>query len=886
MLIDKHGGVQRWRTQPWAPDGDEVEIKGDVDNQTIAGPLLGEALLSDDGATMVMVSDANLKFRSFDARRMRLLHTLVLDTSRGRATAWALRHDSKQLAIGTMSGQIALWDLASGAVEWLPSRMGGWVAKLSFSADDSRLAAISNEPSEFRVFDPRSGEPVAMPVSLDDTMSPNALNNVEFGPDASTVLTQHYATRAILWQLPEAGYPPQAAVAAAPPMVALYARFALAHDARSHLMATSDNGQLKLWRVRWSPFVGGRAAPMVSDTLRFDGRHLVSVDANRVTVFDVATGRSVGKTIVLPEAPTFAGLDGSGERLIAIAGREISCWNWRDGKSCWPAITLPDSPLHLGMAAHAPMLAVSTGGNKDRRFFERVRLIDLATGRQRGAPVVLRGPLGPLRLSDDGKRLLAFEQCNTLADDSNVLRVIDTGSAKIVQNLVNDGKPRAQIIDARFADDGSVWSLSGPPAWGGDQQSLLWHWDSDGKLLDKTVIDPDFGSEFGLLPLPHGRGVIETDWVTVFDNAGRARRKLSVPDEGNRVNVDALSPDGKLLALADLDGVSLFVVDRNQRLVPDFKLALPNHDAIRQLAFAPDGSRLIGRTMSGHWFKWRIASDTRPVATIAQDLHLRDFTDLGFNERGKSAPPLPAEERRKLRAADPGSTPAPTPATLVNADVTAPVPDARYEPLNLDAIANVDPREPMNRATRVPPQPQSLPTLPRGLQRYDGVDFMLGRAVQLSGSPHNRLDTEFPAQSPTLRIAPQHIAAVDALVFQFNGVAGETGVVRLYYANGGERDLDILDGRDTYALLDLAAIQRQDKPRIGWLGAYSTDIRGWGISDSGDAAAVPTNVVRLANPEPDRPVAAISLEAPPTASPGLLYLALTLEPIEASPTRH
>lgn len=876
LLFDKHGDVQRWRTLPWSPDGDKVEIKGDIDNKALAGPLLGEALLSDDGATAVLVSDANLEFRAFDARRVRPLHTLLLEASRGRATAWALRHDGRQLAIGTMSGQVALWDPGTGAVAWLPARLNGWIANLRFSADDTRLAAVSDEPSELRVFDPRSRELVATPVSLDDTMSPSALNDVEFGPDASTVLTRHYATRAILWRLPEVGYPPQAPVAVAPPMVANQSRFALAHDGRSHLMATSDNGQLKLWRVRWSPLVGGSAAPMVADTLRFDGRHLVSAEGNRVSVFDVATGRTVGKTIALPEAPTFAGLDGSGTHLIAIAGRGISCWNWRSGVPCWPAITLPDSPLHLCLAAHAPVLAVSTGSNKDRRFFEQVRLIDLTTGRQRGAPIALRGPLGALRLSDDGRRLLAFEHRDTITDDSDVLRVIDTDSAKMVQNLLHDGKPRAHVIDARFADDGSVWSLSGPPAWGGDQKIWLRHWGANGKLLDKTEPGDD---EFDIWPLPHGRGVIETDWATVFDNAGIARKKLTVPNDTNRVNVSALSPDGKLLALADLDGVSLFVIDRNQRLAPDFKLALPNHDAIQQLAFAPDGSRLVGRTLSGHWFQWRIASDTRPVAAITEDLRLRNFTDLGWSDKGESAPPLPSAERRTLRAADPGPTPGPSRAAVVNANVTASAPDARYEPLDLDAIANVDPRAPMNRATRVPPQPQSLPTLPRGLQRYDDVDFLLGRAVQLSGTPRNRLDTAFPARSPPLSIAPQYIAAVDALVFQFNGATGAVGAVRLHYADGGERDLAILDDRDTYSMMDLRAIQRPDKPPIGWLGTYSTDLRGWGMGDSGAAAAVPTNVVRLQNPEPGRRVTAISLEAPPSASPGMLFLGLTVEPV-------
>ncbi|OOG58224.1 hypothetical protein B0E47_04995 [Rhodanobacter sp. B05] len=896
LLFDRHGNVQRWRTLPWAADGDLAHLDGNVVATSDGIQLQGEALLTDDGATMVQADGAKLGFRSFDAGHMRPQHTLNLTMEQDRATAWAVRHDGRQLAIGTTSGQIAVWDLDTGKTTWLQTRFNGWIARLRFSADGSRLLAASNEPSEMGVFDARTLAPVAVPVALGNDLDPSALTDVDFGPDASTILTRHWATSAIVWHLPEPGFPLSAPVASAPPMVAYGARFALASDARSHLMASGDNGVLKLWRMRWTPFDGRTAAPLVSDTLRFDGRHLVFADGKRVGVFELASGRTAGKTIALPEAPTYAGLDGSGTRLIAIAGREMSCWNWRDGTRCWPVVALPDSPLRLGVAAAAPVLAVATGSNDKGEFFEDVRLFDLATGRPRGAPVRLRGPLGALRLSDDGRRLLVFEYRNTFAADSNLVRVIDTDRAKIVQNLLHKDKTHAHIVDARFAGDGSIWSLSGATGWGDGPDSKLWHWDASGQPIGKP---DEVDEEFGLLALPHGRGLIETGqpvveiWRLALPHerglietagpslfAGAVKKTLSVvPDAHNRVNVGAISPDGHLLALGLLDGVGLFDIDRNERLTPDLKLPLPSHDAVQQLAFAPDGSRLIGRTIGGRWFQWRIVADTRPVAQIEQDLHLRDFTDRGDTDQGRSPSALSAEQRRKLRAADPGPAPEPpeAAAAAVDSAVAAPVADSRYQPLNLDAIANVEPRTPMNRAARVPPRPQSLPTLPRGLQRYDGVDFLLGRAVQLSGTPLNLLNTEFPAQSPSLRIAPQRIVAIDALVFQFQSVAAETSAVRLRYVDGGERVLAILDNRDTRSLLDIRPTGSSGR-RVGWLGEFAMGLRAWGFGDSGETAAVASYVVRLENPEPDRPVAAISLEAPPAASPGLLFLALTLEP--------
>jgi hypothetical protein len=155
--------------------------------------------------------------------------------------------------------------------------------------------------------------------------------------------------------------------------------------------------------------------------------------------------------------------------------------------------------------------------------------------------------------------------------------------------------------------------------------------------------------------------------------------------------------------------------------------------------------------------------------------------------------------------------------------------------------------------------------------------------VQLSGKPQNLLNTEFPASSAPLRIVPQRIAAIDTLVFQHQSVVGEVGAVRLHYADGSERVLSIRDGRDTFSYLDIAAMDNPLKPRIGWLGNYATGMHDYGLADSGEAAAIPSAVVHLENPEPNRAVAAISLEAPPAASPGLLFLALTLEPADSQP---
>jgi WD40 repeat protein len=873
LLFDKQGYAQRWRTLPWAPAGDRVKLEGNInlDDKKFSA-LLGEALLAGDDDLVVLASDANLTFRVLDAEHLRVRHTLHLTTAQGRASSWMLDRGHRHLAIGTMTGQIALWNLDTNDVVWLQPHASGWISMLNFSNDDSRLALVSNDPNELRVFDPRSGELVAAPVTLGNDATPGAMNDVEFGPDAYTVLTRRWSTYATLWRLPEPGFPLHAPIAAVPIMVGFGSRFALASDARSHLMVTTDNGLIKLWRVRWSPLADRVAAPMVADTMRFGGQYLVAADGNQVSVFEVESGKTTGTPITLAQAPTYADLSGDGKQVIAIAGRELSCWDWHEATPCWPALSLPDSPLRLGLAANAPLLAVSTGKNENGGFFEHVKLIDLGSGRQRGGDIVLPGRLAALRLSDGGERLLAWRDYMSYDKQSNRLYVIDTATGSVARQLEHEGE--TSIIDAQFADDGSIWSLAGAFVGGSDDGKEVpyytRHWDTSGSIVAKT---PNSGSEFRLLPLPRNGGVIDTQSLQWFGPAGQ-ERQLDAPQPNGRVNASALSADGRLLALAMLDGVALIDTTSNERLVPNFNLPLPNHDAVQQLAFAPDGSRLVGRTLSGHWFQWRLVADGRPIEAIEQSIQLYDFSDRGLNDKGESAPPLPDPERRLLRSADPGPAPDAA-AAAATASVAAPAPDPRYRPLDLDAIANVEPREPMNRVTRIPPQPQSLPTLPRGLQRYDGVDFLLGRAVQLSGAPHNLLDVEFPARTAPLPIGAPRIAAVDVLVLQFKAVNGEIGAVLLHYADGGEAKLSILAGRDTARHWnDEDAAQA----RVGWMGNFSGAMRGYGYVSGGEETFARSYVVHLTHPEPARAVNAITLDAPPAAAPGLLFLAVTIEP--------
>lgn len=118
-------------------------------------------------------------------------------------------------------------------------------------------------------------------------------------------------------------------------------------------------------------------------------------------------------------------------------------------------------------------------------------------------------------------------------------------------------------------------------------------------------------------------------------------------------------------------------------------LAVPaqGQDWVSQLAFAPDGGRVLARTSARRWLHWRIEADSRPTETLLQDARLLD--------RGRPGDATPAL-RRRLRARDPGPWPAletapAVPATRIIDGVALPPrpPGASALQLDLGAVYNV-----------------------------------------------------------------------------------------------------------------------------------------------------------------------------------------------------
>jgi hypothetical protein len=337
------------------------------------------------------------------------------------------------------------------------------------------------------------------------------------------------------------------------------------------------------------------------------------------------------------------------------------------------------------------------------------------------------------------------------------------------------------------------------------------------------------------------------------------------------VNAAALSPDGALLALATTNGVLLIDLAHRERLLPELKVALSSGDLVQQIAFDSSGTNIIGRALSGRWFHWHVLTDGRPVAAIEQSVRLRHLEIVA------AAAPLTQAERAKLRADDPGQAVAEEGITASGVRAAPPLPPTggQFSLLDFAAIANLDPRRPDPVGGFHQP---ALLTLPKGVQRYSGVDFLLGDAVQVAGELYEGPSARYPERSEVLRFQPQFVAAIDILAFLYSETHGEVASVQLHYADGGAKSLPVMQESDVLDQSMDWGRYTGGRWRTGWEGTMPFKLLATDDFAPGENTNAGSQVVRFENPEPQRAVVGISFSTP-TKACGLMFLAATLEPL-------
>ncbi|HEX7368893.1 MAG TPA: protein kinase [Rhodanobacteraceae bacterium] len=874
------GNTQIWRTDPW---------------NEVASASRSTGMTGSGGPVLFAPDDRSFAFRRTDDKVIELYapHSLKRIWSFdpagfGPNRAWAFSPDSRWLAVGDQNGAIWVADCVKHTLRRLSPQPLTGVRQLRFSADGAWLAAATGAGGIYLWRWP-DGTLLVPPFAAD--LKPE---RVRLDHAHGRVLASGSHGEAALWQIPEMEFEMDRGEA-----VPLGDRFALLPgDTELSLQKSSD-------AVAWAPAQGllahvavqrvqlerlppsvlkrAHAAPIPPTRLHFDGRRLVTVAGNEVRIVDAVTERPI-RTFELPQPAGFAELSLDGRTLVATAGRKLYAWDARSGQPRFAPVALDDSPQHVALAPDGTRAAIGwLEHDAARGVSEAIELRDLRSGKSIAPAVRLFNPQQGLTFSPDGTRLLAWSITRLSLRDGFTLRPI-AGPLADLRVAPHDNLNEGWIRDAAFDTGNGVWtSLTRAKNVHSAQNEVeeIRHYPAVGGV--RKIHSEMYWIYQALLPLPDGAVALvrERSGLELLDTDGSTKRLPDVQRNTQRAEI-AASADGRWLARAQKDSVVLFDANEGTRIAT-LRSPLSAPDVILQLAFSPDGNRLLARSLRNRLLVWNLAPDQRGLPQIARELELRDVP-LSSDRSETPAEPT-AAERAALRAADPGAQPdirpkaQPVARLLPGGPIAPRAADAPPQSFDLTTLYNFGLSK-INRASS--DTASDFAWLPQGTQRWLGVDFDVRGGIQLQAA-QGGADVARGNNPSSINVRPPSpiLSAVDILMLT-NSQETDGGVhvlrATMHYADGGESSQWISENDNEYYPTDGG--QLWVAWRLVWFGKTAR-LATFGY-DARRYAMLPrrTHVysVRIVNPQPQRPVRNLTFMAAKFSGASAVILAITGEP--------
>ena len=790
--------------------------------------------------------------------------------------SWAVQPDGPILAVGHVDGAVHLIDTDRLQMRTLAPTPYDSVNWLSFSPDGRWLGAITADRAF--VWDVASGEGGALPAR----QGLNPGTRIELDAASGTVFAFN-PPEATLWALPQADTLAQR-VANARMRVP---QFALGLGLDPHAAAVAPaarlaasiewGGELRLWRWPGDGLLRARATVQNVAELYFDGQHVPAVEPGGVRVIAIDDERPASPLFAHPQPVSLATLSPDGQALVTVCGREIRVFDWRVGRLRFAPIRLGNSPLRIALGPDSAVLLATTGGYANGAFREFLTSFDLRTGVVHATGTSVPGPMHGLRFDPSGRRLVHRRY--------GEVAVLDAITLQPVGKTLRFGPDMAASLRRIFGENGTLADeyRDGTPV----ADAAIW---SDGTTLDVLVrpkvdlnarlVRMDLGSgrtlrtrelsnAEGLQLLPRGKEFDFIAWspsgARWLDSLGGNRPLPQV--EGELQMAQAVSRDGRWFADSSAGGVQLVDRDSGQWAAAPLIAHLPRGDVIAQLAFAPDGDRLLARTHHGRWLWWPLPRETQPPDRIGQ--RFARLRPSAVPDTRLIAKALPSSERAALRVRDPGPPPP--------ARAPQPMPPPPAAKSTQPALAFVDLHGAINRPTEsldlIHDDPIGyLTTVPLGVQRYLGVDYDIRGVVALQMDHGPAISGALPQSSQRVPAPVQRFGAVNVLLSGCCMLQGRPRVPYAYlvigYADGGIARVPIMYHRHVW--------EPWHDPgdaipaRIAWVEPPPRALANFENPYRAYAA-------RLANPHPDRDVATLGFEATDRAWSGPMILAATVE---------
>jgi WD40 repeat protein/HEAT repeat protein len=531
----------------------------------------------------------------WDAQTGQTLKTFGTDLK--GVSALAFSPDGKQLGMIAGDNTVRLWT-ADGEKEthrWTltPEQVSGMGAALAFSPDGKRLAAgagalvIWNAETKTLVGDFK-GE--TNPVfSRDGKLLATVRGGTELVVrDAGSVMEQ-FAQRIDAPALSGLAFAPDGKRVAVGGMDGIVHVWELATKTEVQVIRGQQGWMTGL---AYSPD-GTRLVTSVGDPLMELFGDLAGRTATPpvVRVWDVARGQDYR---ALPRAEKGFAVHPSRPEVAVASGKEVVFYDPDTGTKLRSFAAAPEDVTHVAYSPNGETLAVAWSvppkqgkvlspgitETKPVKDPNRVQLLDAATGKPKAEPHAQETSIGDLVFSPDGKTLATTGWGKTLT-------LLDATTGKVAATLegAEGGATRLAFgpgsVLARASTGGVSWSNQEPER---RTDGVIEIWDLSNRKIMRTV---NVGKGFG--------------------------------------HAIAVSPDGKLLAAAVGDALTLVRLDTGEQKV------LPT--AAHSLTFSPDGQRLVAATPVGVKFwdpvsgrdiltlggKWATGGNTSRVAYARPD---------------------------------------------------------------------------------------------------------------------------------------------------------------------------------------------------------------------------------------------------------------------------
>ncbi|WP_030940431.1 helix-turn-helix domain-containing protein [Streptomyces sp. NRRL S-646] len=449
-----------------------------------------------------------------------------------------------------------------------------------------RVLVIQTARQTQRLWDTRTKRWIGDPLPFEDTVS--------FGASGRNYLvTSMFGDRAglysstdghLVFRTPSAGSGELAAAAA--------------DDDR--LLAVCPHGRApQVWdtsarSVRTGAWTSARGVCDGDRTLfGLTGGRLLALTGGRVRVWDTTSGRKLAD--VAHPGVLSAVVSADGSFLATGGGQEISVWRLSKGGAPVFRHSLDNESLSgLAWDSSRPLLRYLEGGT--------VHTLDLTTTLNRAWR---KSPLAGVRLSPDGRTLATAERVGDRyvfqlrnTRDGRLLRTLPPPSRSFFRpgNRTVPGEVTEPLLS--FSPDGGMVAYGVSAPWDTAPQRVT-VWDVAGGHA-KTTVDLATASTTSTDAIalgPGGRTLLtarltEDGYFNETWDTTRQRRTALLPGPGGRI--PAVSRDGGLLVTDNR------VVRAGRSHVQD----LVQHDGIEEIAFAPDGSRMAAGDETGRVAIW------------------------------------------------------------------------------------------------------------------------------------------------------------------------------------------------------------------------------------------------------------------------------------------